>query len=141
MRNFGLAVIFGLATFVFEPVTQASFTDKCVALTKGSVHPFCTTVYPSSAGDPTSYIPTNIGPGNSFQLLSLLGTFSCPGNSFIEVNVQDGQGTNRNQWYGRSRSGVGKNLDTGVLYRWTLVAGGCPASPTARKGASPLMSK
>jgi hypothetical protein len=143
MRNFGLGVILGIATCVLTPAASvpAAAGDKCVALTTGGVHPFCTTVYPSSAGDPSSSTPTNFGPGNSFQLLTLTGTFSCPGKNFIEVNFEGVGGSNKNQWYGRVRSGYGKNVGTGVLYKWALVAGGCPASARAAKGTRPLVVK
>src|SRR5262245_57044570 len=135
MRNYGLRVILGLATFAFAP---AAFADKCTDLTTGGSNPFCATLNPVSAGVSSSFTVT-FGPGRAFDFGGVTGNFSCPGRNFIKAYAENLAGNDSNQLYGRfgtsMATGFGQAITFNVLYKWTLVAGACP--PSAKSGKVP----
>jgi hypothetical protein len=77
----------------------------------------------------------------AFDLSGSTGTFSCPGKGFVETDYSFG-GFEDQVWYGKApKSGFGKSITNGYLYKWVLADGACAASAKAKKGSSQAQGK
>ena len=121
-------IIFAFSLILLLAVGQFTFADSCDKL-NGKTH--CVTFKYSDGGSSNSHTAT-FNNGNFTLGGSAVGTYTCKGKNFVEINYE-WPGPQGHVWYGKAKRkgdkivGYGKSTLFGYLYSFKSVPGACAA--------------